>query len=135
MSVKEQMRTRGFVEPIDVPRDGPPGLGSNCTQKPASNPAKLKSAARFQTLNQFVDQSMRTVGAVAQRVWFVIFRETKPDGTAKISHARIGDLIGIKRRAVIRATQELVDAGLLVVVKRGGADHTPSTYRAKGRAN
>ena len=123
------MRTRGYVEPIDVPRDGPPGMDT----KPRSKPAKGKATAgRFQVLNQFVDQSARLVGSTAVATWLVLYRETKPDGTATISHNQIGELLGIKRRTAMRATQDLIDAGLLVVTKRGHATgHTPSTYRIK----
>lgn len=118
------MATDGYV---DIPRDGPPGT----PQKPTSKPGKVKAAStRFAVLNTFVDESARLVSTTAQSVWFVLYRETKPNGLAQISHNQIAEMIGLKRRATINATQELIAKGLIRVVQRGSAaTHEPTIYR------
>ncbi len=80
-------------------------------------------------MNEFVDYSARSVDTTAQAVWMVLFRETKPNGLAKISFNQIAHLIGLKRRAAMRAIQTLEEATLLSVVKRGRLNEGPSTYR------
>lgn len=87
------------------------------------------SAGRFQTMNEFVDYSARLVDTTAQAVWLVLFRETKPNGIACVSHSQIAERIGSCRRTVVRATQHLEDAKLVTVVHRGGLTGGTSAYR------
>jgi hypothetical protein len=130
--------TDGYV---DIPRDGPPGLSP--PRKPSTNGKAAKSKAssgRFQVLNTFCDESARLVSNAAVACWMILFRETKPDGLATVAYSQIAECLGIKRRAAMRLVQDLVDAGLVTVVKRGTMKgHTPSTYKIhatpKQRAN
>src|SRR5690606_21475140 len=122
MSPREQlqhvMATDGYV---DIPRDGPPGMSP--PRQLATNgkaPKRKEASGRFQTLNTFVDESARLVSTTAQTVWMVLWRDTHTDGIANVSHSRIADRLGISRRTVIRAINELEKQGLVTVVKRGG---------------
>jgi hypothetical protein len=126
--LKQIMATDGY---IDIPRDGPPGLAP--PRQPAANgkaPKRKEATGRFQVLNTFVDESARLVSTTAQAVWMVLYRETKPNGLAQVSHNQIAEMIGLKRRATINATQELIAKGLIKVIHRGSATtHEATIYR------
>ncbi|QDT72222.1 helix-turn-helix domain-containing protein [Lacipirellula limnantheis] len=106
--------------------------GERIPPVPAKRKKNAKAAGRFQTMNDFADLSARLVDTTAQAVWWILFRETKPNGLASVSFNQIADLIGLKRRAAMRAVQDLEEAGLLTVVKRGSLNAGPSTYRIHG---
>ncbi len=91
--------------------------------------AKRKAAGRFGMLNCFVDSSARMVSTTAQACWLVLFRETKQDGLATVSHQQIAECIGMDRKTATRALQRLEATGLLTVVRRGGLRRGPGTYR------
>jgi CRP-like cAMP-binding protein len=91
-----------------------------------------KTNGRFKTLNNFVDHSARLVDPTAQSVWVVLYREVRPNGLACISFSQIAELIGRKRRTVIRAMKVLEKAKLVTVVKRGRLNEGPSTYQVHG---
>src|SRR4051812_45122811 len=74
-------------------------------------------------------------GGTCHRVAFQVFemlwhlaRDTKPDGTARVSHGSIAERGGISRRQAIRGVQSLIDRGVVEVVKRGGRGIGASTY-------
>lgn len=129
---RKLLRNGGTIPPMELPATSGNGAvgGGRTTRKPRTRNAA--AIGRFQTMNEFIDLSARTVAPTAQAVWFVLFRETKPNGLASISFNQIADLIGLKRRAAMRAVQELEDAKLLTVVKRGRLNAGPSTYRIHG---
>lgn len=129
--IRDQIRRNGYIEPIDVPRDGRPGS----QPRPATNAPKSKTASgRFQMLNQFVDESARLVSTTAQTVWMVLYRNTRSDGLACVSHNQVAEWLGISRRTAIRSVAELVDAKLAQLITRGKSEgSTPSTYRVFGK--
>lgn len=90
---------------------------------------KGRSAGRFGVLNRFADQGARLVDTTAQACWWILYRETKPDGLATISHQRIAECVGVDRKTVTRALGRLERARLLTVVRHGGWRRGPSTYR------
>lgn len=87
---------------------------------------------RFAVLNAFADYGARLVNPTAQACWWIVFRETKPDGLARISHGRIAECVGVSRVTVTRALRRLDRAGLLTTVRRGGLRAGASTYRVHG---
>ncbi len=91
-----------------------------------------KTAGRFAVLNAFVDHGARSVNTTAVAVWLVLYREVQPDGRATVSHAVIADRLGINRLTVTRAVRRLKTAGLVQVVRQGGWQRGPSTYRIRG---
>jgi hypothetical protein len=123
--LREQLRSGGML----------PGASVSVEELPKAKPVKGKSVAtagRFKTMNEFVDFSARLVDTTAQAVWLVLFRETKPNGVACVSHSQIAERIGSSRRTVVRATQHLEDAKLVTVVHRGGLTGGTSAYRVHG---
>ncbi len=107
----------------------------------APTPARTKRAGsqgvrrhrdRFAVLNAFGDDGARLVDTTAQACWWIVFRETKPDGLARVAHARIAECVGTSLPTVQRAMRRLEGAKLLTVVRRGGLREGPSTYRVHG---
>jgi hypothetical protein len=99
------------------------------SRKPAQTDAKKAAAGRFGVLNRFADTGARLVDTTAQACWWILYRETKPDGLATISHQRIAECVGVDRKTVTRALGRLEAARLLTVVRHGGWRRGASTYR------
>lgn len=93
------------------------------------------SKDRFAVINAFVDVSMQTVKPIDAAVWLVLWRDTKPNGVAKMSQKQIADAVGVDERTVRRAIDHLRGAGLVDVAKRGGIGRGASTYRVRGVAH
>ncbi len=110
----------------------PPARHQGDGEKAKGKPARRKAGDRFAVANAFADYGARLVDTTAQAVWWVVWRETKPDGLARVSFGRLAECIGRSRRTVVRAVAELAKAGLLTVVRRGSLWEGPSTYRAHG---
>lgn len=94
--------------------------------------ARRAAGDRFAVANAFADYGARLVDTTAQSCWWIVWRETKPDGLARVSFGRIAECIGMERRTAVRAVGRLTKAGLLTVVRRGGMREGPSVYRAHG---
>lgn len=95
-------------------------------------PKGSKVRGRFAVANAFADYGARRVDTTAQAVWWIIWRETKPDGLARVSFGRLAECVGATRRTAVRAVKRLENAGLLTVVRRGSLRQGASTYRAHG---
>lgn len=91
--------------------------------------AKGKSKGRFAVLNAFVDYSLATLDHPSRSVWFVLYRDTKPDGLARTAQADIARRIGMSVPTVKRAVRRLETLGLLTVKYRGGLGGRLSVYR------
>lgn len=94
--------------------------------------AHRQSRDRFGMLNAFADYGARLVDTTAQACWWILYRETKPDGLARVSHGRIAECIGRSRLTVVRAVRKLEKLKLITVVRRGGLRDGVSTYRVYG---
>jgi len=122
-----------IIPPGEVlpPMDAPPRHDEADDAQPGK-PKRRKTgdtAGRFAVLNAFADAGARLVNPTAQACWWIIYRETKPDGLARVSHGRVADCIGVSRLTATRAIRRLERAGLLTVVRRGGLAGGASTYR------
>jgi hypothetical protein len=95
----------------------------------AKRTTRRRSLLRFETLNAFVDEGMRTLSPHEAVVWLVLYRDTKPDGIARTSVDDIARRGGIGRRTVLRSLRRLEDLRMLRVVRRGGLNRGLSTYR------
>lgn len=93
---------------------------------------RRKTGERFATANGFADAGARLVDTTAQAVWWILWRDTKPDGLARTSFGRIAECVGRSRRTVIRAIGQLAEAGFLTIVRRGSLHQGASTYRVHG---
>jgi predicted transcriptional regulator len=101
------------------------------TSKAKGKPARRKTGDRFAVLNAFVDFTMQELSRAEALVWFTLFRDTKPNGTAQTSQADLARRIGADPSTVKRAVAALVKAGLLAVVYRGSLRRGPSAYRVR----
>lgn len=102
--------------------------------RPRPTPAakkKKNAAGRFHVLNGFVDFTMWDLSRAEITVWFVLFRDTKSDGTARTGQADISRRIGMCERTVGRALRRLKERGLVEVVRRGRLGGGPSSYRVR----
>jgi hypothetical protein len=97
--------------------------------KAKGKPARRETAARFAVLNAFVDFALAGMARNEIAVWLVLYRDTKPDGTARTSQADLARRNGTSDRTVRRALGRLETAGLLKVVYRGGFRRGQSRYR------
>jgi DNA-binding MarR family transcriptional regulator len=119
-----------FGKAIGGPRAGHREMVRNrrqANQKPRQ--ASRETSHRFQTINQFVDVTMRTVTPRAAQTWLVLWRDTKPDGTARAGVTDIARRTGCSTSTTKRALAELRRRGLIRVLERGRKDGSASLYR------
>ena len=90
---------------------------------------KRRAGVRFEVLNAFVDGGMADLSRGELAVWLILYRDTKPDGTARASLDDIARRAGIDRQTASRAVGGLARRKMLQVVRRGGLNRGPSTYR------
>jgi hypothetical protein len=116
--------------PLAVGEEPPPMYTADETDRKASKPSKAKGKAkgRFAVLNAFVDYSLAALDHPSRSVWFVLYRDTRPDGLARTAQADIARRIGMSARTVKRAVHQLETLGLLTVKYRGGLGGRLSVY-------
>jgi len=101
-------------------------------EAPARNKPKGKAgrrAGRFAILNRFIDVALRDLTRAETATWFVLYRDTKHDGTAQTGQADIARRAGLSKRAVQTALQMLKAKGLVEVFRRGRLNSGASIYR------
>jgi DNA-binding MarR family transcriptional regulator len=91
--------------------------------------AKRASRLRFEILNAFVDQGMSDLSRSELAVWLILYRDTRPNGTARASLIDLARRAGIDRQTAARAIGRLAGRKMLQVLRRGGLNRGPSTYR------
>jgi hypothetical protein len=62
-------------------------------------------------------------------VWLTLYRDTKQDGTARVSLEVIGRRGGFDRQTASRAVGRLEKRKMLRVIRRGSLHNGPSVYR------
>lgn len=82
-------------------------------------------------LNAFVDFGIADADLTLAEalVWLVLFRDTKPEGTARTGQADIARRAGLSIRGVKLALRVLKAKGMVQVIRRGQLNAGPSTYR------
>jgi DNA-binding MarR family transcriptional regulator len=95
----------------------------------STSPKRRRSGLRFETFNAFVDEGMANLTRSEVNVWLVLYRDTKPEGTARTSLADIARRAGIDRQTASRAVTSLRQRKMLQIIRRGGLNRGPSTYR------
>jgi hypothetical protein len=83
---------------------------------------------RWHTLNAFVDSHLSAVSGTAAKVWFILFRDTKPNGLASTSQGNLARRAGVCPRTVRTALRTLIDVGLVRMVQRGNVNQGASVY-------
>ena len=99
---------------------------------PPRRPQPGKPEGRFAVLNGFVDCELRGLSRAAAAVWLVLYRDTKPDGTARTGQSDIARRAGLTPRGVRKGLTELTQAGLVDVLRRGRLGAGTSCYRVRG---
>ena len=115
--------------------DGCAMLPSLVPQVKPRRPIKPATANRWEMFNAFVDLTMRYLSPAAVKVWLVLYRDTKPGGTAKVGQTDIARRAGVSDRAVRDALRQLEILGLVLVIKRGQLRTGPSTYRVQATSS
>lgn len=92
---------------------------------------KPQSAQRFETLNAFVDITMRELTPSEKIVWLVMYRDVR-DGVVTVSQKDIAVRSGLTQSTVSQAINRLVKRGLVFVVRQGGFRKGLSTYKIRG---
>jgi hypothetical protein len=110
-----------------------PHQGDNSKTK--GKTSRRKTDDRFAVLNAFVDFTMQELSRAEALVWLALFRDTKPEGTAKTSQADLARRAGVNVGTVKRAIAGLRRRGLLTVVFRGSLRRGPSAYRVHPLTN
>jgi hypothetical protein len=80
-------------------------------------------------LNALVDSSMADLSRAELAVWLILYRDTKRDGSARTSVDDLARRAGNDRRNVLRALKRLQDRRMLQVLRQGGLNRGPSSYR------
>lgn len=90
---------------------------------------KASSTDRFQSINDFVDVTMRSLSDRAAKAWLVLWRDTKPNGLARTAISDLARRMGCSTATAKRAVAELKKLDLLEIEARGGLGRGPSSYR------
>jgi hypothetical protein len=116
--------------PLAVGEEPSPMYSADEIDRKARKPSKAKGPARgrFAVLNAFVDYSLAALDHPSRSVWFVLYRDTRPDGLARTAQADIARRIGMSVSTVKRAVRQLETLGLLTVRYRGGLGGRLSVY-------
>lgn len=97
---------------------------------PAARPERRPArGGRWPAFNAFVDCSLAGLTAAETKVWLILFRDTKKDGTARTGQADLARRAGLSERMVRYALVDLEAKGLVRVVRRGRLSAGPSVYR------
>jgi DNA-binding MarR family transcriptional regulator len=91
--------------------------------------SRRRSRLRFETINAFVDSGMADLNRAELAVWLILFRDTKQDGTARASLDDLARRGGMNRQTASRAVGRLTRRKMLQIIRRGGLNCGPSTYR------
>jgi hypothetical protein len=109
----------------------PPARHQGHADKAKGKRGRRHTNDRFAVVNAFLDFTAGGLSRAAALTWLVLWRDTKPDGTAQTSQADLARRIGANPSTVKRAVAGLVKAGLLAVVYRGSLRRGPSAYRVR----
>jgi AraC-like DNA-binding protein len=87
---------------------------------------------RFETINAFVDITMRGLSGRGALAWLVLWRDTKPNGLARTGVTDLARRMGCSPATAKRALAELRSRNLIWVVDQGRLGRGPSSYRLVG---
>jgi DNA-binding MarR family transcriptional regulator len=91
--------------------------------------SRRESRLRFETLNAFVDTGMVDLSRGELAVWLTLYRDTQRNGLARASLDDLARRGGMNRQTASRAVGRLGRRNMLQVIRRGGLNQGPSTYR------
>lgn len=73
----------------------------------------------FKMLDSFVDEGVRKLTRSELAVHLILIRDTRPDGTARAGLTDLATRGGMSKRSASRAVQDLIERGVLHIVKPG----------------
>jgi len=114
----------------EAPSPSPPKRGAGKPTAKATG-EHGRSGDRFRSINLFVDATARTLTPAQALVWVILWRDTKPEGTARTSYADLARRAGVSLSTVKRAIGGLTRRGLATVVFRGSLRRGASVYQLK----
>jgi hypothetical protein len=126
LTMKEVQEQHGGILPPDAvfrPDDEP-----NRPAPPPSKPKRRTRSERFTVLNAFVDMGLANLTGAETKVWLILFRDTKGNGTARTAQADIARRAGLSVRAVKLALRALTAEGMVRLVHRGRLNAGPSIH-------
>jgi hypothetical protein len=116
------------LPPLDASPEVPCQPAVRGPRRRRPKPSTGQAPGRFQTLNAFVDGTLRGLSRSEMAAWLVLYRDCR-DGTARTSLADMARRGGMDVRTAARAIRRLRKRGLVEVVRTGGLNRGPSTYR------
>jgi hypothetical protein len=105
----------------------PPPTPSKATTS-TTKPKRRTRSERFAVFNAFVDMSMASLTGAEAKVWLILFRDTKANGTARTGQTDIARRAGLSVRGVKLALRSLQAKGMVRLVHRGRLNAGPSSY-------
>ena len=96
------------------------------------NPPKRPKSSRWSNLNGFVDVTLQELTGAEVKVWLILFRDTKRDGTVRTGQSDIATRAGLSVRMVKKALRKLIERSIVRVLKRGRLNVGPSVYKVRG---
>lgn len=108
-----------------------PGSDSDAPSPPKKEQRRTSRRAigRFHQINAFCDESLAALQRVELAVWLLLWRETRPNGLARVSQADLARRAGCTDRSIRRALVRLEELGLVKTIQQGGIPRRLSTYR------
>ena len=100
------------------------------TRKSSNSQASKNAGNRWQTLNEFVDVTLKHLRPAEAKVWMVLFRDSR-NGLSKVAQTHIAERCGIARESVSRAIKELERKNLVKTVRHGGVNRGLSWYQLR----
>ena len=131
---RQRQASFGPSSPLESEPSGQRQRRGRAVSEGSNPPARRKtpkrvSRLRFELLNAFVDSGMADLSRGELAVWLILYRDTKPGGTARASLGDIARRAGIDRQTASRAVGRLARRKMLQVLRRGGLNQGPSEYR------
>lgn len=102
---------------------------AEAARREAAKPKRRSRSERFAVLNAFVDMGMAGLTGAEVKVWLILFRDTKANGTARTGQADLARRAGLTIRGVQKVLDKLTTKGMVQVVRRGRLNVGPSVYR------
>jgi DNA-binding MarR family transcriptional regulator len=86
--------------------------------------------SRWTVLNNFVDHVLPLLPKGASVAAYIgLYRHANKQNQVAMGASRLADLLGVDRRTAQRALQDLLDAGAIKIIRRGGIHNGCNTYQ------
>jgi hypothetical protein len=100
-------------------------------QTKGTPPRRRRTRQRFCEINTFCDETLARLQRAEVALWLLLWRDTRPDGRARVGQADLARRAGCTERSVRRALVVLERLGLVKTVYQGGWPKRVSIYRVQ----